>query len=102
MGGVPRITNELLGSGLQYFSNQTSITLAVGRPGQVLEVKSQRLFQIRYSFLFSRTATSQPKIGAPRDENTVFLGDHIVRVLFAFPGIHGEKCVAAFKELIAS
>ena len=67
------------------------ITLAIGGPGQVLEVKRQRLLQILYSFLFRRTLTSQPKIGTPRDENAVFLGDHIIRVTLAFDSFHGNK-----------
>jgi len=71
-----------------------AITLAVGGAGQVLEVKGQRLFQIRQSFLFSRTATSQPKIGTARDKNTVFLDDHIVRVSLAFRRFHGDQYIA--------
>ena len=67
-----------------------SITLAIGGPGQILEVESQRLLQVRYSFLFRRTATSQPKIWAPRDENAVFPDDHIVRVPLTFHSIHGN------------
>ena len=68
------------------------ISLAVSRPRQVLEVKSQRLLQIFYRFLFIRAATFQVKIGAARDENTIFLDDYIVHALLAFPGSHGDKC----------
>jgi hypothetical protein len=54
------------------------IALTIGWAGQVLEIKSQRFLQIRYSFFFRRTATSQAKIGTPRNENAVFFGNNVV------------------------
>ncbi len=73
--------------------------LTIGGSGQILEVKSQRLFQIRYGFLFRRTVTSQSKIGAARDINTAFLGDHIIRAPLIFLGFHGNKSALSWNNL---